>query len=225
MQCRAVQRAASDIPILFAVVVDPVAVGLVSDLQRPGGNASGVTDFDPEQARGQIRILKQALPGLQRLVILSDVGVPDALLNANKAAAETEGLRPQLLLLREAADLDGAFAAMRQQHADALLALTVPYTTRHGARVAEMAVAARLPTMFGRDAARFGPLLAYGTGLAAATRRMAGMVDRVLKGERPGDLPVEQVVEPELLVNLRVAREIGVTLPQEILSRARQVVE
>jgi putative ABC transport system substrate-binding protein len=88
-----------------------------------------------------------------------------------------------------------------------------------------MAEAARLPAMFGIDSARFFPLLAYGTGLAAATRRTARMVDRVLKGERPGDIPVEQVVQPQLVVNLRVARTVGVTLPREILSQARQVVE
>jgi putative ABC transport system substrate-binding protein len=221
----AARQATGDIPIVFTIVLDPVAAGIVSNADRPGGNAAGVTNFNPGQARSQIQILKQALPGLARLAILGDAGVPDALPNLNRTAAEAEGLRPQVLLLNDAEDLDRAFSAFRDEGADALLSLEVPRTSTYGRRIAELAASARLPTMFGRDLARYGPLFAYGTSLAAAARRMAGMVDQVLKGARPGDLPVERVEQPELVVNLKVAREIGVTIPPNVLAHANQVIE
>ena len=221
----AARQATSDIPIVFTIVLDPVAVGMVSNADRPSGNATGVTNFNPDQARSQIQILKQALPGLARLAILGDAGVPDTLPNLNRAAAEAEGLRPQVLLLKDAEDLDKAFSAFRDEGADALLSLEVPRTSTYGRRIAELAAAARLPTMFGRDLARYGPLFAYGTSLAAAARCMARMVDQILKGARPGDLPVERVEQPELVINLKVAREIGVTIPPDVLAHANQVIE
>jgi putative ABC transport system substrate-binding protein len=221
----AARQATSDIPIVFTIVLDPVAVGMVSNADRPGGNATGVTNFNPDQARRQIQILKQALPGLARLAILGDAGVPDTLPNLNRAAAEAEGLRPQVLLLKDAEDLDKAFSAFRHEGADALLSLEVPRTSTYGRRIAELAAAARLPTMFGRDLARYEPMFAYGTSLAAAARCMARMVDQILKGARPGDLPVERVEQPELVINLKVAREIGVTIPQDVLAHANQVIE
>jgi putative tryptophan/tyrosine transport system substrate-binding protein len=221
----AARQATSDIPIVFTIVLDPVALGIVSNADRPGGNATGVTNFNASQAKSQIQILKQALPGLARLAILGDAGVPDTLPNLNRAAAEAEGLRPQVLLLNDAEDLDKAFSAFRDEGVDALLSLEVPRTSTYGRRIAELAAAARLPTMFGRDLARYGPMFAYGTSLAAAARRMAGMVDQILKGARPGDLPVERVEQPELIVNLKVAREIGVTIPPDVLAHANQVIE
>jgi len=221
----AARQATSDIPIVFTIVLDPVAVGMVSNADRPGGNATGVTNFNPGQARSQIQIFKKALPGLARLAILGDAGVPDTLPNLNRAAAEAEGLRPQVLLLKDAENLNKAFSAFRDEGADALLSLEVPRTSTYGRRIAELAAAARLPTMFGRDLARYGPMFAYGTSLAAAARRMAGMVDQILKGARPGDLPVERVEQPELVINLKVAREIGATIPPDVLASANQVIE
>ena len=221
----AARQATSDIPIVFTIVLDPVAVGMVSNADRPSGNATGVTNFNPDQTRRQIQILKMALPGLARLAILGDAGVPDTLPNLNRAAAEAEGLRPQVLLLKDAEDLDKAFSAFRDEGADALLSLEVPRTSTYGSRIAELAAAARLPTMFGRDLARYGPMFAYGTSLAAAARCMARMVDQILKGARPGDLPVERVEQPELVINLKVAREIGVTIPPDVLAHANQVIE
>jgi putative ABC transport system substrate-binding protein len=221
---QAVRRATSDIPVVFTIVLDPVAAGLVNDAQRPGGNATGVTNFDPAQARTQIRILKQTVPDLSRLAILGDAGVPDTLPNLYTVEAEAAGLHPQVVLLRGAEDIEEAFAAFRSEGADALLSLEVPRTSTHGGKIAERAVSARLPTMFGRDLARHEPLLAYGTSLAAAARRMAGMVDRILKGAKPGDMPIEQVTQPELIVNLTVARRIGITIPPEVLATADQVI-
>ena len=192
----AAHQATSDIPIVFTIALDPVAAGMLTDADRPGGNTTGVTNFNPGQARSQIRILKQALPGFARLAILGDAGVPDTLANLNRAAAEAEGLCPQVLLLRGAEDLDGAFSAFREEGADALLSLEVPRTSTYGMRIAELAVAVRLPTMFGRDLARYGPMLAYGTSLATAAWRMAGMVEQTLKGVKPGDLPLSALNNP-----------------------------
>jgi putative tryptophan/tyrosine transport system substrate-binding protein len=221
----AARQATSDIPIVFTIVLDPVAVGMVSNADRPGGNTTGVTNFNPGQARSQIQIFKKALPGLARLAILGDAGVPDTLPNLNRAATEAEGLHPQVLLLKDAKDLDRAFSAFRDEGADALLSLEIPRTSTYGRRIAELAAAARLPTMFGRDLARYGPMFAYGTSLAAAARRMAGMVDQILKGAGPSDLPVERIEQPELVVNLKVAREIGVAIPPDVLAHANQVIE
>jgi putative tryptophan/tyrosine transport system substrate-binding protein len=221
----AARQATTDIPIVFTIVLDPIAIGMVSTAILPTGNSTGVTNFNPDQARSQIQILKQALPGLARLAILGDAGVPDTLPNLNRAAAEAEGLRPQVLLLTDAEDLDRTFSAIRDEDADALLSLEVPRTSTYGRRIAELAAAARLPTMFGRDLARHGPVFAYGTSLAAAARRMAGMVDQILKGARPSDLPVERVEQPELVINLKVARQIGVTIPPDVLAHANQVIE
>ena len=129
------------------------------------------------------------------------------------------------MLLRGAEDIEDAFAAFKSEGANALLSLEVPRTSTHGGKIAELAASMRLPTMFGRDLARHGPLLAYGTSLAAAARQMAGMVDRILKGAKPGDMPIERVMQPELIVSLRVARQIGITIPPEVLAIAAQAVE
>ncbi|MET3754212.1 putative ABC transport system substrate-binding protein [Rhizobium binae] len=172
---QAVRRVTSDIPIVFTVVLDPVVAGLVRDAERPGGNATGVTNFDPEQARTQISILKQTVPNLSRLAIMGDAGVPDTLPNLYTAEAEAAGLRPQMVLLRGAEDIEAAFAAFRSDGAEALLSLEVPRTSTHGEQIAERAMSARMPTMFARDLAHHGPLLAYGTSLSRASRQMAGM--------------------------------------------------
>ncbi|MBR0655487.1 ABC transporter substrate-binding protein [Plastoroseomonas arctica] len=222
VHCRVAQQVASHLPIIFAVVVDPVAVGLVANAERPGGNATGVTNFDPSQAREELLLLRKVIPNLQRIAILGDGGAPDALPRAACAAAKALGMQAQLHLPRSPEDLESVFSAMRDAGADALVALGVPIVNTHGAYIAASARAARLPTIIARDGARFGPLLAHGTSFATAVRRMSEMIDRVLKGERPGEIPVARVFEPELVVNLAVAREIGVTIPPELGARAVQ---
>jgi putative ABC transport system substrate-binding protein len=210
---------------VIVVVVDPVP-SLVTDAKRPGGNLTGATTFDPEQAQTQIRLLKEALPGITRLAILADAGTGGVLPELNRVAAEAEGLRPQIIRLRgPMPDLDAAFAAMKDERADAALGVEEPILFAHGRRIAEMAAAARLPTMFVRDLAETGPLLAYGTSLVAAAQHSAGIVDRILKGAQPGDMPVDVIKRPELVVNNRVARAIGVTIPPAVLARAANVIE
>jgi len=221
---RVLQPVADGIPLVFTVVLDPVAAGLVPEARRPGGLVTGVTNFDPAQARAQIGLLKQLVPGLARLAILGDADVPDALARANLAAAEAEGVAAHLALLRDPAGLDSAFAGFREAGARALLVLEVPFCNIHGRAIVARAVAAGLPHLFFRDGLRHGPMLAYGTRLGAAACRAAVLVGRVLKGERPGDIAVETVAQPELVVDRAVARQAGVEIPAALLARADEVI-
>ncbi len=223
---RAVRQTMTTVPTVFTVVLDPVADGLVPNAERPGGNITGVTSYDPAQPRAQMRLLKEIVPGLERVAILGDAGVPELLDRANREAAEAEGLRPQNIRLRgPAEDIDAVFAAIREERASAVLGLDVPAFTAHARRIVALATAARLPTMSGGDSAMNGPMIAYGSSFAAAAGRMAGMVDRILKGAKPGDLPIEVVTQHRMTVNQRVAREIGVAIPRAVLARADQVID
>jgi ABC-type uncharacterized transport system substrate-binding protein len=223
---RAAKKAVSHIPIVFSMVVDPVADGVVTSLERPGGNLTGVTSFDPQQAKKQLELLKEVIPGLKRVAILGDQGVSEALMKASEGQAKEAGFRT--LRLRIGApnpDLEGAFAAIRQEHADALLVLEEPVPGVYATRIAELAAKDRLPTMFAPSRVGAGGLIAYGTSQVEAIRRMAAYVDKVLKGARPGQLPVETVTQYELIVNLKTAKEIGVTISPALLKRADRVIQ
>jgi ABC-type uncharacterized transport system substrate-binding protein len=223
---RAAKKAVTDIPIVFAVVVEPVADNVVPSLERPGGNLTGVTSFDPQQAKKQLELLKETIPGLKRVAILGDQGVSEALMKASEAQAKEVGLQTQRL--RVAApnpDLEGAFAAIRQEHADALLVLEEPVPGVYAERIAELAAKDRLPTLFAPSRVAAGGLISYGTSQVEAIHRMAAYVDKILKGAKPGELPVERVTRYELIVNLKTAREIGVTIPPEVVKRADRVIQ
>lgn len=233
----AVRRTSPTIPVLFTIVVDPVLVGLVPNAQRPGGPTSGVTNFDPAQAPAQIRLLKRVMPNLQRLAILGDTGIQgvfqlpgggsaSALVRANMAACEAEGIQPQTHLLRGAAEnLDEVFARIREGRAQAVLCVFEPTIFLHARGIVQRATAARLPTMLPADIEAAGAMLTYGSSLLDGVRLMAGQLDRVIKGTPVGELPIGVVTQHRLTVNQRLAREIGVTIPPEILSRANRVVE
>jgi putative ABC transport system substrate-binding protein len=223
---RAAQKASADIPIVFAVVVDPVADHVVVSLERPGGNLTGVTSFDPQQARKQLELLKEVIPGLKRVAILGDQGVSEALMKASEVQAEKVGLQTQRLRLAAPnPDLEGVFAAIKQAHADALLILEEPLLGVHAKRIAELAASDRLPTMFAPSRVDAGGLIAYGTSQVEAIHRMVAYVDKVLKGAKPSELPVDTVTRYELVVNLKTAQEIGVTIPPEVLKRADRVIK
>src|SRR5262245_4472982 len=165
---RAVRQVSATIPVVFTIVLDPVVDGLVTSADKPGGNTTGVTNFDAGQARDQIRLLKQILPALTRVAVLGDAGVPDLLERANQAAAEAEGLRAQLIRLRGARDdMDAVFAAIRQENAGAVLGLEVPAVFLHTKTIVARATQSKLPTMFAGDWAVFGPMLAYGTSVVS----------------------------------------------------------
>ena len=220
---QAAKRATTTIPVVVAVVIDPVAVGLVANLERPGGNVTGLTTFDPQEARKKLELLKEVVPGLARVAILGDQAVRDTKGHADQARAL--GLQPQSLTIAGASpDLEAVFQAIRREHADALLVLELPATVAHRRRIGELAAQQRLPTLFAGGSSDAGGLLAYGTRVTKAARRLAAYVDRIVKGAQPADLPFEVVVRPELIVNLKTAQEIGVTIPPQMLKRADRIM-
>ena len=217
---RAAKSATTTIPVVMAVVIDPV--NLVAE--RPGGNLTGLTTFDPQEARKKLELLKEVVPGLARVALLGDQALRDTMGHAEQALAL--GLQPQSLKIAGASpDLRGVFQAMERERADALLVLELPATVIHRKRIAELAAQQRLPTLFAGGLSDAGGLLGYGTRVTEAARRMAAYVDRIVKGAQPADLPFEVVVRPELIVNLKTAQEIGVTIPPEVLKRADRVIQ
>ena len=223
---RAARKAAPDIPIVFAVVVDPVKDDLVTNAKRPGGNITGITTFDSQQPRKQLELLQQVVPGLKRVALLGDAGVSHAPMHACDEQAHAMGLETlRLLLTAPNPDLDGAFAAMRKEHAEALLVLEVPVTGAYLKEIAQRAAGNRIPSLASPSRPDSGQLLAYGTSFSDGIRRMAVYVDKVLKGAKAGDLPIETLARYKLIVNLKTAREIGVTIPPEVLKRADRVIE
>ena len=219
----AARKAAPDLPIVFTVVLDPIAAGMIDSMKHPGGKSTGCTNFDPEQIGEQIRLLKRVVPGLRRLAVLGDVGVPDILPRLARAAAEKNGLGAHIVLLKGKDDLASAFAEFTANGADALLGLEVPRVTTYGDEIVRLAAATRLPAIFGYDHARFRPLMAYGTSYAAAARCMAVQVDEVLRGTEAGEIPVQSVRHPELIIDLNAAREMGISLPDDLVSSADKV--
>jgi len=223
---RAATQAVSGIPIVFAVVVDPVADDLVSNTQRPGTNLTGTTSFDPQQAKKQLELLREVLPTIKRVAILGDQGVSPALINACKAQATAMGL--EVLPIRVSATnphLEDVFATLREKHSQALIVLEEPVVGVLAGDIAALASKDRLPTLFAPSRAAAGGLLTYGTSQVQSIRRMAAYVDKILKGARPGDLPVERVTAYELVVNARTAREIDVIIPPSVLKRADRITE
>ena len=222
----ALQKVVTDIPIVFGVVTDPVAVGLVPSNDRPGGNITGITSFDPQQARKQLELLRRAIPGLARVAILGDQGVPESFERGYESAARALDLEPQWIRLKgPAPDLEDAFAAFKRAHADALMVLEVPITGINQKRIASLAARDRLATLFTRDWVGAGGLIGYGTSVVDAVGRMPAYMDKILKGAKPGDLPVEVVARYMLIINLKTAREIGVTIPPAVLKQADQIIQ
>ncbi|WP_426421297.1 ABC transporter substrate-binding protein [Bradyrhizobium genosp. A] len=222
---RAVRKATSTIPIVFAVVVEPIGDGLAINLEHPGGNVTGVTTFDPRQATTQLQFLRAVNPGLERVAVLSDLGVSDCMSNSNREATLALQLRPQVIRVEAPApEYDKAFAAMEREHAQALVVLEEPINQACRKEIADLAVAHRLPTVFPISMLDAGGLIAYGTNLRKATRYMAGYADKILRGANPGDLPIEAALSHELVVNLRTAQRLGVTVPSEVVAQAHELI-
>jgi putative ABC transport system substrate-binding protein len=229
----AAKRATAKIPIVFLLVADPVAIGVAATIERPGSNGTGVTNHDPEQARKQFELLKEVFPELTRVAILSDADIPggDAsglapTESVNDEAARALGLRPQVFKVKGPnPDLEGAFAAMERERAEALLVLEVPVPIAHRKRVAELAAARRLPTIFPGSLGDAGGLITCGTSVFDGLPRLPIIADKVLRGAKPADLPIEVISRRALVINLATAREIGVTIPPDVLQRADNIIE
>lgn len=233
----AASRASAAIPVVFSIVTDPVALGLVASRERPGGHVTGITSLDPQQADAQMALLRDMLPGLRRVGILSDHTIPGAdaagmapIDRANVEAAQALGLEPQVhKLARPGAegvvpDVASAFTAFQVRGVQAVIILELPLAFAHRTRIAEVALAQRMPTMFAGGMSNAGGLVTYGTNVADTWRRIPTMVDRILKGEPPAAIPVEAVTQRELVFNFRTAEAIGVTIPDALLARADRVI-
>jgi putative tryptophan/tyrosine transport system substrate-binding protein len=225
---RAVQEATRTIPIVAAVMPDPVGAGLVASLARPGGNTTGLSDQVAELAEKEIEILKEALPHVRRVAILWHEGNPGAQLTFDQTRTATQrmGLVTQIIGITEAEQLDDAIARAAQQRADALVVVHDILTVTHRARIAEAALQHRLPTICGSSPfVDAGGLIAYAPNLPGLFHRSAVFVDRILRGAKPADIPVEQPTRFELRMNLRTAKALGLTIPPSLLARADQVIE
>jgi putative tryptophan/tyrosine transport system substrate-binding protein len=224
----AAKQATGTIPIVMAAVSDPVGTGLVASLPRPGGNVTGMSLLSAELSGKRIEILKEAIPGLSRIAILWNPRNPIStrLLKDTQAAAQSLGVQFQVLEVRSPADLDGAFRAATNGGAQALATLQDSMFYVHRARIAELELKDRLPTMSGENLfASAGGLMNYGANIDDSWRRSAVYVDKILKGAKPADLPVEQVTKFELVINLKTAKALGLTIPPALLQRADQVIE
>lgn len=229
----AARKATTTIPIVAALVADPVAIGAAATLARPGGNVTGITSHDPLRAARQLAILKEVFPKLARVAFLSDADIPGAdasgfapIERDNIAAAATMNIRAQTLKLRgPTPDLAGAFDSMVSENADVLVVMEVPVSFLVQGRIIDLANARRIPTLFWGGVANTGILMSYGTAFADTVLKMPLVVDKVLKGAKPADTPFEKITRQEFVVNLKVARELGVTIPPEVLKRADRVIE
>lgn len=223
---RAVRQATSTIPIVFAVVVEPIGDGLAANQERPGENLTGVTTFDPQQATVQLQFLKAVNPGLQRVAILSDLGVSDCMSTSNREAARRLQLEPQVIRVEAPSpEYERAFAAMERERAQALVVLEEPINQACRKQIADLAAAQRLLTVFPISMLDAGGLIAYGTSLREAARHMARYADNIFGGANPGDLPIRAALAHELVINLQTARRLGVSVPSEMLGKANQVIQ
>ena len=221
----AAKQATSTIPVVFPVSNDPVAIGLVANLARPGGNITGLSLMSPELSQKRIELLKDTLPKLSRVAALRDPRQPPTELPPAEAAARALGLQLEVLEVREINDLEAALAAAKKGRAEALDILDSPFFGAHRARIVEAVAKARLPAMyFQRQFVDLGGLMAYAANFPDLFRRAASYVDKILKGTKPGDLPVEQPTRFELVINLKTAKALGLTLPQSVLHRADEVI-
>ena len=223
----AAKQATSAIPIVFAAAGDPVGTGLVASLARPGGNVTGLSIQQTDVAAKRLELLREVVPGLGRLAILANVGSPSVVLDMREveATARTLGLEVTTLEIRRGEDIAPAFEALKGR-ADALYVCIDPLMNTHRIRINTLALAARLPTMHAtREAVEAGGLMSYGANVPDLFRFAADYVDKILRGAKPGDIPVEQPRKFDLIINLTTARALGLTMPEAFLLRANEVLE
>jgi putative ABC transport system substrate-binding protein len=223
----AAKRATSTIPIVFMGHADPVATGHVTSLTRPGGNITGLSVMMTETSVKSLELFKQAVPGLARVAVVFDPATPShgPALRAVDAAGPALGIRVQPVAVRSATEFDSAFSAMVQGRADAVLILTTPLFIAGAQRLATLALTHKLPSMGLKYLVEAGGLMSYWPNRADYYRRGAIYVDKILKGAKPADLPVEQAATFELVINLQTAKALGITIPRSLLVRADQVIQ
>jgi len=227
----AAKQATTTIPIIAGVMADPVRDGLVASLARPGGNITGTTFLGPELVAKRLGLLKEAIPGVSRVAALWHPGVYSeptmrGMLKETEVAARALGVQLQLVGVRDPTELDSAFSAMTRERAGSLIVLPSPMLFGEHRRIVGLAAKSRLPAMYqAREFVDAGGLMSYGANLYENYRQAATYVDKILKGAKPADLPVEQPTKFEFVINLKTAKALGLTIPQSILIRADEVIQ
>jgi putative ABC transport system substrate-binding protein len=222
----AARRATSSIPIVFGAVSDPLGSGLVASLARPGANLTGLSLQAPDVARKLMELLKEALPNASRVAALGDPSGSVHSRSEVEAAAKLLRIDLQLLDVREPRDLDSAFQAAKLARVEAVITIPSAFFATHRVRVADLALKSRLPAVsIETGFAEAGGLMSYGPNIPDSHRRAATYVDKIIKGAKPADLPVEQPTKFELVINMKTAKALGLTIPQSILLRADQVIQ
>lgn len=224
----AAHRATATIPIVTAIHGDPVGSGLALSLAKPGKNVTGVSTLTPDLGGKRLQLLKEARPGLSRAAVLLDPSVQTAALEMPNIEDAAASLKVELLVaeVRAADDFERAFAVMAKGRAEGLVTVGGNLYFAHRARIVELAAQHRLPSTFAvRAFADAGGLMAYGADIAESFRRAAAYVDKILRGGRPGDLPIEQATKLQLVINLRTARTLGLKLSPSLLARADEIIE
>jgi putative ABC transport system substrate-binding protein len=225
---RSIGSATGNIPIVFGFSGDPVEAGFVASLAHPGRNMTGMTFLALELAGKRLELLKEVSPKLSRVAVLANRSHPGEQneFKETQAAAQAMKTSLQYLSLTTGADFDKAFDAMRKQRPSGMLTFPDGFTLSHVEAIAGFALKARLPSMFGwKEYVESGGLVSYGPNLNDCFRRLAQFVDKILKGAKPADLPVEQPTKFELVINLKTAKQIGLTIPPNVLARADRVIK
>ena len=225
---RAAQQATKTIPIVMPVINDPVAAGFVASLARPGGNITGLTLISSDLIGKRLELLKASVPRVSRIAVLFHpaIALVPPLMREMNVAARALGVQLQLLEVRAPEDFEMAFQAARRGGAGVLITLDDTFVFTHHARIVKLAAKNRLPAIYGfREFVDAGGLMSYAANLTGMYRRAATYVDKILKGAKPADLPVEQPTKFEFVLNLKTAKALGLTIPQSVLIRADQVIQ
>lgn len=228
---QAARKATSSIPIVIVLAGNPVGDGLITSFARPGGNVTGTTSVSAEFSGKYVELLREAVPTVSRVAVLWNPLTPPHTMHVKETetAARSLGLTLQPVSVRRPDEIPGAFATMRRERADALVVLSDPMfdgSNRERMRIVELVAKNRLPTVYSvRELAQTGGLMSYGPSQPDLFRRAAGYVDRILKGAKPADLPVEQPTRFELVINLRTAKALGLAIPPSVLARADEVIQ
>jgi ABC-type uncharacterized transport system substrate-binding protein len=224
----AAKQATTSIPIVMAAGTDPIVAGFVSNLARPGGNITGMPIFSDELTAKQLQLLKELVPGISRISVIVPTAFPAGMKmwSVAQAAAPSLGLILRRIDVNVPDDLERAFATMSRQRPDAILVTPTTVVYVHAARLVDFAATNKLPSMYSfRESVLAGGLISYSTALPDLFRHVGIYVDKIFKGAKPGDLPIQQPTKFELVINLKTAKALGLTIPPSLLLRADQVIE
>jgi len=224
---RAAKNASAIIPIVMGAVNDPIALGFVESLAHPGGNITGISNLSPELSGKRLELVKEVIPKATRVAVLAyKADSMRTSIKETEDAARSLHIQPQLLEITAADQLESAFDAAKKQHADALMQIQAAFLAPYQQRIIDLAVNTRLPAMFNNQVqVEVGGLMSYGPDRVDMSRQIAAIIDKILKGRKPVDIPVEQPKKFEFAINLKAAKQIGLTIPPNVLARADKVIK